>query len=104
MPDLDQTFSALGDPTRRAILARLAEGEAALSEIAEPFRMSQTGVTRHVKVLADAGLVSVAKRGRTRYCRLHAAPMQEASEWLNEYRQFWMDRLDDLAKHLGEHE
>lgn len=102
MSPLDQTFSALGDPTRRAILAKLALGEAALSEIAEPFDMSQTGVTRHVNVLADAGLVSVTKRGRTRYCRLEAVPMKEATDWLSSYQQFWQDRLTDLASHLGE--
>lgn len=102
MSPLDQTFSALGDPTRRAILAKLALGEAPLSEIAQPFAMSQTGVTRHVKVLADAGLVSVTKRGRTRYCQLEARPMKEATEWLNTYQEFWQDRLSDLASHLGE--
>lgn len=102
MSPLDQTFSALGDPTRRAILAKLALGEAPLSEIAQPFAMSQTGVTRHVKVLADAGLVSVTKRGRTRYCQLEARPMKEATEWLNTYQAFWQDRLTDLAAHLGE--
>lgn len=101
---LDQTFSALSDPTRRAILARLAEGELSLSEIAAPFEMSQTGVTGHVTVLAKAGLVTVSKRGRTRYCRLEAAPMRAAADWLAQYQRFWRDRLDDLAQHLGEDE
>ncbi len=102
MPDLDQTFAALGDATRRAILARLADGETSLSAIAEPFAMSQTGVTRHVNVLAKAGLVSVSKRGRTRYCRIKATPMRAASEWLNSYERFWSANLDQLAQHLGE--
>ena len=104
MSPLDRTFSALGDPTRRAILARLALGEAPLSKIAEPFEMSQTGVTRHVNVLAEAGLVSVTKRGRTRYCRLEAAPLKEATDWLSVYRQFWQERLTDLAAYLGDSE
>ena len=102
MPNLDQTFSALSDPTRRAILARLSRGETTLSEVAEPFEMSQTGVTRHVNVLADAGLVSVSKRGRSRYCRLEAAPMRAASEWLRDYQQFWDLNLQRLAEHLGD--
>lgn len=102
MMHLDRTFSALGDPTRRAILARLALGEAPLSKIAEPFEMSQTGVTRHVNVLAEAGLVSVTKRGRTRYCRLEVTPLKEATDWLNVYQQFWLERISDLAAHLGE--
>lgn len=104
MTALDQTFAALGDPTRRAILARLTGGELSLSEIAAPFEMSQTGVSGHVSVLAKAGLVAIEKRGRTRYCRLQAAPMKDAADWLAHYQQFWSDRLEDLAKHLGEEE
>ena len=102
MSTLDQTFSALGDSTRRAILARLSSGETSLSEIAEPFAMTQTAVTKHVKVLSDAGLVSVTKRGRTRYCRLQAGPMREASEWLINYEDFWQENFSALAKHLAE--
>lgn len=102
MTTLDQTFTALGDGTRRAILARLARGEAALSEIAAPFDMSQTAVSKHVRVLADAGLVRVSKRGRTRYCVLEAAPMKQAVEWLEAYQMFWEDRFDALARHLEE--
>lgn len=102
MTTLDQTFAALGDGTRRAILARLARGEAALSEIAAPFDMSQTAVSKHVRVLADAGLVRVSKRGRTRYCRIEAAPMKQAAEWLKTYQRFWEDRFDALARHLEE--
>ncbi|MEO1035936.1 MAG: metalloregulator ArsR/SmtB family transcription factor [Pseudomonadota bacterium] len=97
---LDQTFSALGDPTRRAILARLMDGEKSLSEIAAPINMTQTGVTRHVTVLSDAGLVSVKKRGRTRYCKLRAKPMQRACQWLMDYEAFWDRSLKNLAAHL----
>lgn len=100
MTTLDQTFAALGDGTRRAILARLAQGETALSDIAAPFAMSQTAVSKHVRVLADAGLVHVSKRGRTRYCRLEAAPMKQAADWLETYQTFWEDRFDALAQHL----
>lgn len=102
MTTLDQTFAALGDGTRRAILARLAQGETALSDIAAPFDMSQTAVSKHVRVLADAGLVRVSKRGRTRYCRLEAAPMKQAADWLETYQTFWEDRFDALAQHLEE--
>ena len=100
MTQLDQTFAALGDGTRRAILARLAQGETALSEIAEPFEMSQTAVSKHVRVLSDAGLVRVSKRGRTRYCRLEAAPMKQAVEWLETYQKFWEGQFDALAHYL----
>ena len=100
MTDLDSTFTALGDGTRRAILARLMEGEAALSEVAAPFDMSQTAVSKHVRVLSEAGLVDVTKRGRTRYCRLRAAPMKEAADWLDTYQRFWEGRFEALAKHL----
>lgn len=100
MTDLDATFSALGDGTRRAILARLCEGEAALSEVAQPFEMSLTAVSKHVRVLSDAGLVEVSKRGRTRYCRLRAKPMKDAANWLETYQRFWEGRFENLAKHL----
>ncbi|UUX49524.1 metalloregulator ArsR/SmtB family transcription factor [Nisaea acidiphila] len=104
MPDLDQTFAALSDDTRRAILARLCSGEAALSEIAAPFDMSQTAVSKHVRVLTDAGLVSVTKRGRTRYCALRAAPMKQAADWLGAYKQFWEANFDSLARYLENEE
>ncbi|MEC9345928.1 MAG: metalloregulator ArsR/SmtB family transcription factor [Pseudomonadota bacterium] len=100
MTTLDRTFAALGDGTRRAILDRLLTGEIALSDIAEPFDMSQTAVSKHVRVLSDAGLVEVTKRGRTRYCRLVAGPMKQASDWLEAYQRFWEYRFDDLARHL----
>lgn len=101
MDRLDMTFAALSDGTRRAIVARLAEGEMPLSELADPFDMSLTAVSKHVRVLADAGLVAVEKRGRTRHCRLDAAPMKEAVDWLNDYRKFWAEQFDALARHLA---
>lgn len=102
MSDLDRTFAALSDGTRRAIVAQLAEGESSLSDLAEPFDMSLTAVSKHVRVLNEAGLVSVSKRGRTRYCRLEAEPMKDASDWLEDYRKFWVDRFDALARYLHE--
>lgn len=100
MVDLDITFAALGDHTRRAILGRLAEGEAGLSELAEPFEMSQTAVSKHVNVLREAGLVHVEKRGRTRYCRLRAESFKAASSWLADYEKFWTEQVANLADHL----
>ncbi len=100
MPDLDQTFAALSDGTRRAIIARLALGETSLSDLADPFEMSQTAVSKHVRVLSDAGLVSVIKRGRTRYCTLEAAPMKAATDWLETYQRFWTGNFDALARHI----
>ncbi len=102
MPDIDRTFAALSDGTRRAIVAQLAEGESSLSDLAEPFDMSLTAVSKHVRVLNEAGLVSVSKRGRTRYCRLEAEPMKDASDWLDDYRKFWVDRFGALARYLNE--
>ena len=95
--DLNQTFAALSDTTRRAIVARLAEGEAPLAEVAAPFQMSLTAVSKHVRVLSDAGLVSVTKRGRTRYCRIEALPMRDAINWLNDYQRFWDTQLEALG-------
>jgi DNA-binding transcriptional ArsR family regulator len=102
MMDLDATFSALGDSTRRAILAQLMLGEIKLSDLAEPFNMSQTAVSKHVRVLSDAGLMTVEKRGRTRHCRLNAAPMKEATDWLSDYHAFWSRQFDNLAMVLAE--
>lgn len=101
MADLNAVFSALGDETRRAILQRLMEGEQPLSHLAEPFDMSQTGVTRHVRVLVDAGLVDIEKRGRVRHCSLKAGPFREAVSWLESYRPFWQDRLENLARFVA---
>ena len=100
MNALDTTFSALGDGTRRAILARLAVNEATLSELAEPFDMSQTAVSKHVRVLSDAGLVEVEKRGRSRHCRLRPEPMKQAADWIADYQRFWNERLDALGDFL----
>lgn len=100
MTALDQTFAALSDGTRRAIIEALALGETSLSDLAAPFSMSQTAVSKHVRVLSDAGLVSVIKRGRTRYCTLEAEPMKAATDWLNTYQKFWGDTFDALARHI----
>ena len=102
--DLTKTFTALSDGTRRAILTRLAEGETALSDIADPFDMSQTAVSKHVRILSDAGLVRVTKRGRTRYCSLDPTPMRAASDWLEAYRTFWEGQFGSLAQYLEDEE
>jgi DNA-binding transcriptional ArsR family regulator len=101
MSNLDLTFSALSDATRRTIVSRLKAGELTLSELADPFDMSLTAVSKHIKVLSDAGLVSVTKRGRTRYCRLQVDPMKSAVDWLNDYSLFWEGQLESLARHLN---
>ena len=97
---LDRTFSALADPTRRAILARLAEGEATVNELAEPFPISLQAVSKHLKVLERAGLISRGRDAQLRPSRLEAAPMREAAGWLSDYRAFYEDRLDRLEAHL----
>ena len=99
---LDETFGALSDPTRRAIVQELLSGEAALSDLAEPFNMTQTAVSKHVRILNRAGLVTVQKRGRTRYCSLNTAPMKAASDWLADYQSFWTEQFDNLATYLNE--
>ena len=100
MGNLDTTFAALSDGTRRAILERLMQGEARLSDLAAPFDMSQTAVSKHVRVLSDAGLLVVEKRGRTRHCRLNAGVMKDAADWLADYQAFWTQQFDNLAQHL----
>ncbi len=102
MQNLDRTFAALSDGTRRAILARLMLGEARLSDLAAPFDMSQTAVSKHVRVLSNAGLLVVEKRGRTRHCRLNARAMKSASDWLADYQSFWTRQFDNLAQHMSE--
>lgn len=97
---LDAIFSALSDPTRRAIVVRLAEGEASVSELAEPFDVSLPAVTKHLAVLERAGLLEHHKQGRVRRCRLVAEPMRVADDWLGTYRVFWEQRLDSLAEHF----
>jgi DNA-binding transcriptional ArsR family regulator len=102
---LDATFAALADPTRRAILAHLAGGEASVGELARPFAMSQPAVSKHLRVLERAGLVSRGRDGQGRPRRLVSAPLAEASAWLEEYRRFWegsFQRLDDLLEALQE--
>ncbi|MGH2867720.1 MAG: ArsR/SmtB family transcription factor [Solirubrobacteraceae bacterium] len=91
---LDSVFSALADPTRRAIVARLAEGEASVSELARPFAVSLPAVTKHLAVLERAGLLEHHKEGRVKHCRLVAAPICDAEGWLRSYREFWERRLD----------
>jgi DNA-binding transcriptional ArsR family regulator len=106
--DLDITFAALADPTRRAILARLAAGEATVTELAEPFAMSQPAISKHLKVLERAGLVSRGRDAQRRPCRLEARPLKQATDWLENYRLYWEEsfqRLDALLGELkGDHE
>jgi len=99
---LDATFAALADPTRRAILARLAAGEATVGELAEPFSMTQPAVSKHLKVLEKAGLISRGRDAQRRPRRLEAKPLAEANEWLEGYRQFWEASFQRLDALLGE--
>ncbi|MBB6486431.1 ArsR/SmtB family transcription factor [Rhizobium lusitanum] len=96
MDTLSATLSALADPTRRAILARLASGEASVSELAEPFDMSLVAVSKHLKVLEKAGLISKGREAQWRPCRLEPKPLRQVDDWLESYRQFWNDNLDRL--------
>jgi DNA-binding transcriptional ArsR family regulator len=96
---LDATFAALADPTRRAIIARLATGEASVMELAKPFAMSQPAISKHLKVLEQAGLISRGRDAQRRPCRIEARRLQEANQWLERYSSFWeasLQRLDDL--------
>ena len=97
---LSSTFAALADPTRRAILARLTHGPATINELAEPFEMTLPSVSRHVKVLEEAGLVSKAREAQFRSCRLETLPLEAADGWLAEYRQFFSERFDRLDAQL----
>jgi len=97
---LSATFSALADPTRRAILARLAQGEASVAELAQPFAMSPPAVTKHLKVLQRAGLISQGRQAQWRPCKLEAAPLQEVADFIAQYRQFWEQSLDRLDAYL----
>jgi DNA-binding transcriptional ArsR family regulator len=97
---LDITFAALADPTRRAILARLARGEASVNELAEPFEMTLPAVSKHLKVLERAGLISRARVAQSRPCRLEAAPLREAADWVEQYRCFWEQSFDRLDEYL----
>jgi DNA-binding transcriptional ArsR family regulator len=104
-PDIDDrlsiTFGALADPTRRAILARLALGEASVTELGEPFEMSMPAISKHLKVLQRAGLIARGREAQWRPCRLQAGPLQDVAGWVEHYRRFWeesFDRLDDYLK------
>ena len=99
---LDATFAALADPTRRAILARLASGEANVGELAKPFDMSQPAISKHLKVLERAGLISRSREGQSRPCRLEAERLKEASAWMEKYRRFWDESFDRLDLYLEE--
>jgi DNA-binding transcriptional ArsR family regulator len=97
---LSQTLSALADPTRRAILARLATGQASVGELAEPFAISLPAVSRHLKVLERANLIARQKDAQWRRCALRAAPLQQVADWVWQYREFWEERFDALAEYL----
>src|SRR5262245_18989483 len=100
---LDATFAALADPTRRAILARLASGEATVNELVEPFEISQPAISKHLKVLERAGLISRGRDAQRRPCRIEAKPLAEVNEWLEAYRKFWegsFERLDALLHEM----
>jgi DNA-binding transcriptional ArsR family regulator len=101
--DLDRAFGALSDPTRRAILARLAEGDAGVLDVAAPFPMSQPAVTKHLNVLEEAGLISRHRQARQRLCRLEPVRLKQLSDWVGSYRAFWeesFERLDELLEEL----
>ncbi|MER6671045.1 metalloregulator ArsR/SmtB family transcription factor [Amycolatopsis japonica] len=99
---LSATFAALADPTRRAILARLATGEASVNELAEPFPVSLQAISKHLKVLERAGLISRSRTAQWRPCRLEAGPLGDVSEWVERYRRFWEGGFDRMEEHLAE--
>jgi DNA-binding transcriptional ArsR family regulator len=99
---LTSTFAALADPTRRAILAHLMSGEASVTELAEPFEMSMPAISRHLKVLETAGLISRGRAAQWRPCRIQAAPLKQVADWVEEYRMAWEQRLDRLHDYLAE--
>ena len=100
--DLDATFGALADPIRRSILERLAQGESSVTALAQPFNVSLPAVSKHLRVLGKAGLLTQERDGRVRRCRLDAGPMKNASEWIASYRRFWEDQLDSLADYVDQ--
>ena len=103
MPDrLSETFGALADPTRRAILARLAAGEASVTDLAQPFAMSLPAISKHLKVLERAGLIARGRKAQWRPCRLQAGPLQDVAAWLEHYRHFWEVSFDRLGDYLQE--
>ncbi|HAA28338.1 MAG TPA: transcriptional regulator [Cyanobacteria bacterium UBA8553] len=95
-------FQAIADPTRRALLDRLRDGEQAVKQLAEPFEMSMPAISQHLHVLCEAGLVQVRKEGRHRLYKLNPEPLKEVSDWMNPYEQFWQEKLDALGKYLEE--
>ena len=97
---ISDTFAALADPTRRAILGRLALGETSVSELAAPFKMSMPGISKHLKVLERAGLISRGREAQWRPCRLNASPLKNANSWIEQYRKFWEDSFDHLDDYL----
>jgi DNA-binding transcriptional ArsR family regulator len=97
---LTATFAALADPTRRAILARLSSGDAAVTELAEPFAMSLPAVSKHLKVLERAGLIARSRQGQWRPCQLDASPLKEVADWIEHYRRFWTESFDRLDNYL----
>ncbi len=99
---LSTTFAALADPTRRAILARLTSGEASVTELAKPFKISMPAISKHLKVLEHAGLIQRSREAQWRPCRLEAAPLKEVSDWTERYRRFWEERFDRLDEYLAE--
>jgi DNA-binding transcriptional ArsR family regulator len=102
-PDqLSETFSALADPTRRAMVARLTKGEASVQELAKPFKMSLPAISKHLKVLERSGLIERGRVAQSRPCRLKTEPIKDAAEWLEHHRQLWEDRLDRLDNYLKE--
>jgi|ERR1700733_1405178 DNA-binding transcriptional ArsR family regulator len=102
-PDpLSATFSALADPTRRAILARLASGEISVTKLAEPFEMSMPAISKHLKVLERAGLIARGREAQWRPCRLEAGPLRDVSDWVEKYRRFWEESFDRLDVYLAE--
>jgi len=99
---LDAIFSALSDPTRRAILERLAQGDATVTEVAEPFKMSLPAISKHLRILEQAGLIAREREGRIHHLKLASGWLRTAAEWLADYRQFWDDQFDSLAAYLEE--
>lgn len=100
--ELSFTFAALADPTRRAILSRLSAGEATVSQLAEPFALTQQAISKHIKVLEHAGLISRSRVAQARPCRIEPARFEVASDWIDRHRQMWQDRYDRLDQHLAE--
>ena len=99
---LSTTFAALADPTRRAILKKLTHGEKSVTELAAPFRMTMPAISKHLKVLAKAGLIERSRNAQWRPCKLRVAPLKKAADWMEEYRKFWEERLDRLDDYLNE--